>query len=486
MDGSKKYNEIQKKIDESSALLGHLATVSYDSIDDWKNSSKEVDQIRYNLSNKFSAYFDEQTVRGLDEILYSDKDFDFVYFIQTLTDGERVLKDKVDTTLSALDKLTTLIKLSDFIMLGKSFKDDRAQLTVDQKQELLLQKLYLLRKTNDLWSAELILRLNQVEIDDDDEVVGLIDRMKKQGVVYTDGNYSSRFVKISVKGKTMIEKIKKTAMLKPEIKKSSTLLDIFISHSSEDAEIAKLIIAVIKSALNLPSNRIRCSSVDGYRLPTGATTDEQLKVEVNDCKVLIGVISQNSMSSAYVMFELGARWGQSKPLFPIVIGATGVELLKGPLAGINGVNSSNTSQVYQFIEDLAAQLSVKCEPASVYAHFVNDLVDHTLNAILPPEVREVASKKSGRNSPVTSTSQMIKDFCEVEWPDDFKMQLHCMEQQEDAVKKLETIDVQNIPEAVVKLIFDKSINDWPRDFHMQLHSRLEQIDAYKKLNRKDK
>ncbi len=63
---------------------------------------------------------------------------------------------------------------------------------------------------------------------------------------------------------------------------------IFVSHSSKDEALAKALVALLKSALALPANQIRCSSVDGHRLPVGVNTESTLREEVNRDKVLIG------------------------------------------------------------------------------------------------------------------------------------------------------------------------------------------------------
>ena len=108
----------------------------------------------------------------------------------------------------------------------------------------------------------------------------------------------------------------------PTRQASATVVDlqIFISHSSKDKALAEALTDLLKAALGLPSNQIRCSSVDGHRLPVEVDTQSLLRAEVNAAKVVIGLVTPNSLASSYVMFELGARWGASLFLAPLVAG----------------------------------------------------------------------------------------------------------------------------------------------------------------------
>lgn len=84
---------------------------------------------------------------------------------------------------------------------------------------------------------------------------------------------------------------------------------VFISHSSADQDLAEALIRLLRSALPLQPDIIRCTSVGGYKLPTGTEVDAQLRKEVVEAELFIALITKDSLDSTYVLFELGARWG---------------------------------------------------------------------------------------------------------------------------------------------------------------------------------
>lgn len=141
---------------------------------------------------------------------------------------------------------------------------------------------------------------------------------------------------------------------------------LFISHSSQDHELVRLLLTLLRSALPLPATQVRCTSIDGYRLPGGANTDEELKIEVYGADVFLGVISAQSIRSLYVIFELGARWGAGKPLIPLLAPGVDGSVLGGPLMGINALRADNRAQLQQLVTDIAQKFQLDPEPPQVY------------------------------------------------------------------------------------------------------------------------
>jgi hypothetical protein len=155
-------------------------------------------------------------------------------------------------------------------------------------------------------------------------------------------------------------------------------IQLFISHSSDDVELARRLVVLVATALRLPASAIRCSSVDGYRLPAGANTNEQLRREVYDSTAFIGIVSENSLRSMYVLFELGERWGANRNLIPLLAHGVPSSAMSGPLAGINGLRADNSSQLHQLVQDLAGQLSVTPESPAVFDRALRDVLNTPL------------------------------------------------------------------------------------------------------------
>ena len=153
-------------------------------------------------------------------------------------------------------------------------------------------------------------------------------------------------------------------------------LKVFISHSSLDIGLVKLIVDLIRSSLNLSAKDIRCTSLDGYRLPAGVDIDDQLRDDILSAKTLVGVISKKSFESAYVLFELGARWGQGTNLIPLLVHETNSSVLQGPIKGLNALSCGDEAQLYQFVTDIAKHIGVNPEDPSVYHNKIKAIIDY--------------------------------------------------------------------------------------------------------------
>jgi len=194
-----------------------------------------------------------------------------------------------------------------------------------------------------------------------------------------------RRLSVYVDGDKALEMSRETATTNPDPRdtepSASQGLVVLISHSSKDAKLAFALIEVLRAGLGLLANQIRCSSVDGYRLPGGVNTDAQLKVEVNAARVLVGLVTPNSLVSPYVLFELGARWGAGLFMMPLSAGVN-AEDVRGPLSGLNTLSCSIEAQLHQFLEEVAKELGLPLQSPASYSRYVSELKKMS-DAILP-------------------------------------------------------------------------------------------------------
>ena len=149
---------------------------------------------------------------------------------------------------------------------------------------------------------------------------------------------------------------------------------VFVSHSSQDADLAEALVVLLRTALGLRSRDIRCTSVEGCRLPGGADIAESIKSDIREALTFVGVISQASACSTYVLWELGARWVLGSHFVPAITADVNPSSLPGPLAGLNVLRMDRPGEVCQLLKELAKQLKTELEPAAQYQRGLDELV----------------------------------------------------------------------------------------------------------------
>ncbi|MBM3761699.1 MAG: toll/interleukin-1 receptor domain-containing protein [Acidobacteria bacterium] len=183
-------------------------------------------------------------------------------------------------------------------------------------------------------------------------------------------------------------------------------MDVFISHSSHDQPVVKRLITLIRSALNLSSEAIRCTSVDGYRLPVGASVAEHLRQETLSSNVFIAVITPRGTESKYVLFELGARWGSGKPLLPLLACGGDAKLLEGPLSAVNALSCDSPGQLHQFIEEVAAALGRKPDRVAAFQKCIDEVVAESRASTSPSNPDELPAAASAPPDTVPAIEEL--------------------------------------------------------------------------------
>jgi hypothetical protein len=148
---------------------------------------------------------------------------------------------------------------------------------------------------------------------------------------------------------------------------------IFISHSSTDIQVGDALLRVLKDAFGLRSNEIRFTSHPAYGLSGGADPDKTLRQEVVSSKLVIGLITADSVESQYVLFELGARWGTDGFLIPLLAGGARASDLPKPLKS-HALTCDNEESILRFVADCGEIIGRPADNAAAYMESVRRLV----------------------------------------------------------------------------------------------------------------
>lgn len=152
-------------------------------------------------------------------------------------------------------------------------------------------------------------------------------------------------------------------------------MDIFISHSSKDAEFAHSLVLFLRVALRLSASQIRCTSVEETQLSGGDNVDETLRQEILDSKIFIALLSPTSLNSTYVLFELGARWGANKKMFPLLLPSLDLKQIPDPLSKFHIVQCDRPG-LWNLIQDVSEVLDLKHESPESMQNEIDSLLKY--------------------------------------------------------------------------------------------------------------
>jgi hypothetical protein len=130
-------------------------------------------------------------------------------------------------------------------------------------------------------------------------------------------------------------------------------MKIFISHTSRDSGLAVSLVDLLISSLVLEDSDIRCTSAPGHKLPIGIDFAQTLRGEVANAPTVVGLITNEAIKSAWVLFELGATWGAQRPLLPLIHPTVDLAILPGPLTSQNCARMGSHSDILQFLDELS-------------------------------------------------------------------------------------------------------------------------------------
>jgi hypothetical protein len=188
----------------------------------------------------------------------------------------------------------------------------------------------------------------------------LIDSGLVQGDTVKDANENvigAVILNLTPQGHDFLERLRSQSDKQLNADMTEIDIDIFVSHSKHDRDLAKAVVELLIEALKIPRTRIRCTSVVGHQLRGGMSIEKKLRQEINASRVFLGLLTPDSLGSVYVMFELGARWGIEKYWYLLKAKGAAVDDLKGPLPAYHVPDASSATDVAQMIEDIGKELA---------------------------------------------------------------------------------------------------------------------------------
>lgn len=161
------------------------------------------------------------------------------------------------------------------------------------------------------------------------------------------------------------------------------MIDVFISHSSQDAKLAEVLGNFLREALSLKPERIRCTSVPLYSLRGGARTESELRAEIVEAKCFLVLITPTSVRAPWVLIEIGARWATNKQLTPLLAKGALANSLKGPITLLNAIRCDEAG-MQKLVHEMAKDFGDDAPLPSTYRRTLIPLLNLAKPEIASP------------------------------------------------------------------------------------------------------
>lgn len=110
--------------------------------------------------------------------------------------------------------------------------------------------------------------------------------------------------------------------------------DVFISHIHEEESVANALLAFFREELGRASVFL---SSDTWQVYAGEIWLERIKEELADAKVVVLMLSLESVKRPWVNFEAGAAWLTGKVIIPVCYGGLNKSSLPKPYSNIQAL-----------------------------------------------------------------------------------------------------------------------------------------------------
>ena len=151
-------------------------------------------------------------------------------------------------------------------------------------------------------------------------------------------------------------------------------MDVFVSHITEESEVAKVIKEWIESTF-LGQFEVFVSS-DSDSIPAGTKWLDEITKAITSSKIILLLCSANSIHRPWINFEAGCGWAKSISVIPICYGGLTRNELPPPINALQALNLDEELPQKLF-EAIANHLGVKRLPRINFAEMYEELATHT-------------------------------------------------------------------------------------------------------------
>lgn len=158
---------------------------------------------------------------------------------------------------------------------------------------------------------------------------------------------------------------------------------IFISHTTKDADYIKLFVQLLND-IGIPksSNKIFCSSLEGYNIPIDRDIYEHIKEQFDESIRVIFMLSKNYYDSVACLNEMGATWINSKEYTTIFLPDFIPENIKGAINPNRiGFYLSDYEKLNSFRDMIIKEFDLKTTDASIWERDRDKFIDEVNNLI---------------------------------------------------------------------------------------------------------
>lgn len=150
---------------------------------------------------------------------------------------------------------------------------------------------------------------------------------------------------------------------------------LFISHRHHDKDVAEALVRLIEAAFEVALGDLRCTSVHPYKLRVGERTGERLRAELYRAEAVLGILTPDTRTSSYVLFELGASWGRRGLTFPLLAHGATLTDVPTPIGDLHTLSLWDKAECYQLLDDLADATTLRRQDSR------DDLVSQCIDSL---------------------------------------------------------------------------------------------------------